>query len=200
MLSLYVCFAGLSTLLLLAAITDLRERRIPNWLTGGVAALYPVYLVLSPAPVAWPGALALALLVGVLGLVLFARALIGGGDVKLIAAVTLWAGLDHVALFALVTTLTGGVLGLASLWFQRWSGLILAHLAGFGLAPAGRRGDVTPPVAAEPCAGAPALTTAPGPGHPALRDRDRRRRRGGHRRTDEALRRHPWACVASSFC
>ena len=96
MLSLYVCFAGLSTLLLLAAITDLRERRIPNWLTGGVAALYPVYLMLSPSPVAWPGALALALLVGVLGLVLFARALIGGGDVKLIAAVSLWAGLDHV--------------------------------------------------------------------------------------------------------
>ena len=41
------------TLLFLAAITDLRERRIPNWLNAGVAALYPVYLLLSP--VRWPG-------------------------------------------------------------------------------------------------------------------------------------------------
>jgi prepilin peptidase CpaA len=163
MLSSYLCLAGLLTLLLLAAITDLRERRIPNWLTGGAAALYPVYLMLSPSPVAWPGALALALLVGLLGLFLFARELVGGGDVKLIAAVTLWAGLDHFAVFALVTTLTGGVLGLASLWYQRWSRLTLAHLAGFGLAPAGGRGDVTPPVAAESRAGEPALRPTPAP-------------------------------------
>ena len=100
------------TLLILAAITDLRERRIPNWLNAGVAALYPVYLLLSPVPVAWPGALAISLLVGLLGLVLFARELIGGGDVKLITAFSLWAGIDHFTLFALVTTLTGGVVGL----------------------------------------------------------------------------------------
>jgi prepilin peptidase CpaA len=163
MLSSYLCLAGLLTLLLLAAITDLRERRIPNWLTGGAAALYPVYLMLSPSPVAWPGALALALLVGLLGLFLFARALVGGGDVKLIAAVTLWAGLDHFAVFALVTTLTGGVLGLASLGFQRWSGLVLAHLAAAGLAPAGGRGDVAPPAARESCAGKAARPTSPAP-------------------------------------
>ena len=50
MLPLYVCFGGLLTLLVLAALTDLRERRIPNWLTGGVAALYPVYLAAQPGP------------------------------------------------------------------------------------------------------------------------------------------------------
>ncbi|MCE3248073.1 MAG: putative pilus assembly protein CpaA, partial [Geminicoccaceae bacterium] len=107
MVSLYACFAGLLTLLSLAALTDLRERRIPNWLTGGAAALYPVYLLLSPVPVAWASALALSLLVALVGLALFTRRLIGGGDVKLIAAVTLWAGLDHFAAFALVTALTG---------------------------------------------------------------------------------------------
>jgi Flp pilus assembly protein protease CpaA len=163
MLSSYVCLAGLSTLLLLAAITDLRERRIPNWLTGGAAALYPVHLLLSPSPVAWPGALGLALLVGLLGLFLFARQLIGGGDVKLIAAVTLWAGLDHFAVFALVTTLTGGLLGLATLWYQRWSPLIQAHLAGFGLAAAGGRGETAPPAAGEPSASEPASPTASAP-------------------------------------
>ena len=109
-------------MLILAALTDLRERRIPNWLTGGAAALYPVYLMLSPVPVAWlERARPRAARRRWSALVLFARELIGGGDVKLIAAVTLWAGLDHFAPFALVTSLTGGMLGLASLWFQRWS-------------------------------------------------------------------------------
>ncbi len=142
---LYGCFAGLLTLLMLAAITDLRERRIPNWLNGGVAALYPVYLLLNPAPVAWPAALALSLLVGLIGLALFARELVGGGDVKLIAALSLWAGVDRFVPFALVTTLTGGILGLASLWYWRWRPVIDAHLAGFGLAGADRAGA---PVAA----------------------------------------------------
>jgi Flp pilus assembly protein protease CpaA len=161
MLAVYACFAGLLTLLLLAAITDLRERRIPNWLTGGAAALYPVYLLLSPSPVAWPGALALTLLVALLGLALFVRELIGGGDVKLIAALSLWAGLDHFAVFALVTTLTGGVLGLATLWLRRWAGLVQAHLAGFGLVAASA-GDAAPSPG-ESGASTPAPPISPAP-------------------------------------
>jgi prepilin peptidase CpaA len=157
MLLLYVCFAGLLTLLILAALTDLRERRIPNWLTAGTAALYPVYLLLSPAPVAWPSALGLALLVALVGLLLFARNLIGGGDVKLITALCLWAGLDHLALFALVTTLTGGIMSLAALWFMRWSPLLQAHLAGLGLATAEAR----------PAAAAASDETSAGPAQPA---------------------------------
>jgi prepilin peptidase CpaA len=141
MLLLYACFAGLLTLLILAALTDLRERRIPNWLTASAAALYPVYLMLSPGSIAWLGALGLSLLVGVVGLALFARELVGGGDVKLIAALSLWAGLEHFTMFALVTSLTGGLLSLAMLWFQRWSPLIHAHVAGFGLANASARPD-----------------------------------------------------------
>jgi prepilin peptidase CpaA len=156
MVSLYACFAGLLTLLSLAALTDLRERRIPNWLTGGAAALYPVYLLLSPVPVAWASALALSLLVALVGLALFTRRLIGGGDVKLIAAVTLWAGLDHFAAFALVTALTGGMLGLVSLWYQRWGRLIEAHLAGFGLATAGGRAAAPAPAPEAPAETAPA--------------------------------------------
>jgi prepilin peptidase CpaA len=156
---LYACFAGLLTLLILAALTDLRERRIPNWLNAGVAALYPVYLLLSPVPVAWPAALGLALLVGLVGLFLFAREQMGGGDVKLITALSLWAGLDQFVLFALVTTLTGGVLGIASLCYWRWSPLIHACLAGFGLAGAGRHG--APVAAPEPNAATAPAVAAP---------------------------------------
>ena len=44
----------------LAAFKDICERRIPNRLTGALAALYPVYVLVSPTPVAWPAALGLA--------------------------------------------------------------------------------------------------------------------------------------------
>ncbi len=133
--------AGLVALLALAALIDLRERRIPNWLTGGVAALYPLYVLASPMPIAWLGALVVAAAIFMFGFVLFARQLIGGGDVKLIAAVSLWTGLDHLALFALVTSLAGGGLALGSLWYRRWHGVIDAHMAalGWNLAPAGTR-------------------------------------------------------------
>jgi prepilin peptidase CpaA len=164
MLPLYVCFWGLLTLLVLAALSDLRERRIPNWLTAGTAALYPVYLVLSPVPTAWLGAVGLALLIGVIGLLLFARQLIGGGDVKLIAAISLWAGLEHFAVFALVTTLTGGALALATLWLQRWNPLIQAHLAGFGLGSAGHHDAASradEPGASAPGSAKPAPATLP---------------------------------------
>ena len=155
---LYLCLAGLLTLLCLAALHDVRERRIPNWLTAGAVALYPVYLLITPNAIGWLGALGLALLVGVIGLGLFARELIGGGDVKMITAVTLWAGLDHFAVFALITTLTGGILALAALWYQRWSPLIQAHLAGLGLATAGGRSDRAVPASAEASAGEPVLS------------------------------------------
>jgi Flp pilus assembly protein protease CpaA len=133
--------AGLVALLALAALIDLRERRIPNWLTGGVAALYPLYVFASPMPIAWLGALAVAAATFMFGFVLFARHLIGGGDVKLIAAVSLWTGLEHLALFVLVTSLAGGVLALGSLWYRRWQGVIDAHVAalGWNLVPAGTR-------------------------------------------------------------
>jgi Flp pilus assembly protein protease CpaA len=136
----WIVLASLLLLLALAALTDLRERRIPNWLNVGVAGLYPIFVLISPTPMAWLGALGAAAAVFMLGLVLFARQLIGGGDVKLIAAVTLWAGLDQLALFALVTSLVGGALALGSLWYRRWHGLIDAHMAalGWNLTSAGR--------------------------------------------------------------
>jgi prepilin peptidase CpaA len=133
MLPTYLCFAGFLTMLALASFKDVSERRIPNRLTGGLAVLYPLYVLVSPMPVLWPAALGLAAVVFVIGLGLFARELIGGGDVKLIAALSLWAGPDQFVWFMLVTTLAGGVLSLVSLWYRRWGGMIEAHLAALGL-------------------------------------------------------------------
>jgi prepilin peptidase CpaA len=144
MLPTYLCLAGHLTMLGLAAVKDIGERRIPNRLTGALAALYPVYVLVSPTPVAWLAALGLAALVFVVGLGLFARELIGGGDVKLLAALSLWAGPEQFVWFILVTTLAGGVLSLISLWYRRWGGLVEAYLASLRVVPAGGRASVLP--------------------------------------------------------
>jgi prepilin peptidase CpaA len=156
-LLIYLCFAGFLTMLGLAAFKDICERRIPNRLTGALAALYPVYVLVSPTPVAWLAALALAALVFAVGLGLFARALIGGGDVKLLAALSLWAGPEQFVWFFLVTTLAGGALSLISLWCRRWGGLVVAYLATRGLVPASGRA----PALRDGSAGAPDRSTLP---------------------------------------
>lgn len=138
----WICIAGFLALMILAALEDIRSRRIPNWLTGSVAALYPLYVLAAPASVAWASALGAAVAVFLMGWLLFARGIMGGGDVKLITAVTLWAGLEHLALFAAVTSLTGGILGIAGLMRERWqwrlaapfATLAFARIASFGRA------------------------------------------------------------------
>jgi prepilin peptidase CpaA len=160
----WIVLASLLVLLALAALTDFRERRIPNWLNIGVAGLYPVFVLISMTPVSWLGALGTAAAVFMLGLVLFARQLIGGGDVKLIAAVTLWAGVEQLALFALVTSLAGGALALGSLWYRRWHGVIDAHMAalGWNLALAGRT-QATDSVCPKATEAAPSTSTGRAP-------------------------------------
>ena len=155
----------------------------------------------SPMPVAWLGALAVAAAVFVFGFVLFARQLIGGGDVKLIAAVSLWAGPEHLALFALVTSLAGGVLALGSLWYRRWHGVIerppgRARLESRACRHATRRERR---VRGEPSASPrprssqrPTLFPMASPSPPGAWL--------SIARTDEILRKPRWVCVASSYC
>lgn len=127
--SLLALFVGL---LLLAAIEDVRRRRIPNVVSAGIALLFLPYALLAPASPALVDALALALLAFLFGWALFARGLLGGGDVKLIAAVILWAGPNLVLPFLLVTSLAGGGLALATLFWRQFGPLLAAGLGTFG--------------------------------------------------------------------
>lgn len=113
------CLAALAALLLIGAGTDIWVRRLPNWLTASVAGLYFLYVVASPFTVDWIGALAVASIVFVAGFALFAFNVMGGGDVKLIAGLALWAGVDLIALFLLITALAGGLMSFGVLLFQR---------------------------------------------------------------------------------
>ncbi|MGI9500333.1 MAG: A24 family peptidase, partial [Geminicoccaceae bacterium] len=102
-------------------VTDIESRRLPNWLTAGVAALYPIYVCTAPFPVDWSSALLIAGVVFSAGFGLFAFDLMGGGDVKLMAALALWAGIEHIALFLIITSLAGGLLAIVMLMLRRWA-------------------------------------------------------------------------------
>lgn len=102
----------LSILMLLVCVFDARNYIIPNWLVGLVIIPYPALLILSPTAVDWP--MALAAFVGsfVIGFILFSSKVMGGGDVKLLAACCLWTGTKVLALFLLYTSALGGILAL----------------------------------------------------------------------------------------
>jgi len=100
--------------LAVALVTDLRSRRIPNWLVfpflvGG--------LVLSFAPKSWHGISFVQSLEGMgLGLLLFGiLAMMGGmgmGDVKLCAAIGAWVGPQQLFLALVITGIAGGIMAI----------------------------------------------------------------------------------------
>jgi prepilin peptidase CpaA len=95
-----------------AALCDARWRIIPNALPLALAAGGAVAAVAAGWPAGlWSAVAALAVFAG--GAALFALGAMGGGDVKLAAALTLWLPADHVPVFLLLTSLAGGALALA---------------------------------------------------------------------------------------
>ncbi|MDF1501875.1 A24 family peptidase [Roseisolibacter sp. H3M3-2] len=110
-------------LLVTAAWTDVRERRIPNPLTGSLLLLGVFASLLPGATPAWPA----ALLSVTLGLLVWKTldTLLGSGlgDVKLFAAASAWfAPLDALNAAAW-TGVIGGALGVFWLFYAREGGL-----------------------------------------------------------------------------
>src|SRR5262249_48728628 len=104
-----VAFAALMAV---AAFEDFRRFTIPNWLTLSLCALWPLFAIAELSLGGALSALGLALLVFLVGALLFSRGYVGGGDVKLLAGVILWAGPALAAGVLIVTGLIGGALAL----------------------------------------------------------------------------------------
>jgi prepilin peptidase CpaA len=107
-----LCLIGFAVLVITAAITDVRRLIIPNRVCAAIVGLYPVYVLLAPNPVAYGWAAGIALGVFAIGALLFAARLVGGGDVKFLSAVVLWAGPEHVIDLLMVMALAGGLIAL----------------------------------------------------------------------------------------
>ncbi|WP_043975607.1 prepilin peptidase [Novosphingobium sp. P6W] len=131
--------AALGLLLLCGAVihSDLGRRRIPNTLCIAIASLGLVFAVgetgWSGFPTfAWRMAIA-ALVAGPLVL-LFLLRLLGGGDVKLIAALLLWVPASGIPAMLAVTILAGALIAVALNLLNRLFCFIRADTVPYGAA------------------------------------------------------------------
>jgi prepilin peptidase CpaA len=113
--------ASLAALLVVAAVIDVRTFTISNRLNLTVALLAPLYwlsIALSP----WPGVavqLGAAAAVFVVLAGAFYAGMMGGGDVKLAAALALWFPPASTIKFLVFMSIAGGVLTLAILAWHK---------------------------------------------------------------------------------
>jgi prepilin peptidase CpaA len=115
-------FLGILALMLaFAAIGDLRSREISNWLNGAIALLaIPFWWSVGLSP--WPDmAVQLGVALGVFALfaLLFNFGVMGGGDVKMIAALALWLPAGAILNLLIIMSIAGGALTLAMLIRRR---------------------------------------------------------------------------------
>lgn len=129
---------GFSGLMAAAAVEDFRRLVIPNAVVAGLCLLWPLHVAAAPS-FTMAGALGsagCAAAVFLVGAVLFWRGLIGGGDVKLLAAAALWAGPTSTPALLVVTGVIGGLLSLSLLASARLRAVISrARAAAIGSVP-----------------------------------------------------------------
>lgn len=106
-------------LMAFAAMMDLITMTIPNRISialimGFLAAALAVGMPMEQ----FLTHVAVGLVVLAIGIVLFAARVVGGGDAKLLAAASLWIGVDQLALYMMYVGLIGGLLSITILMFR----------------------------------------------------------------------------------
>lgn len=113
-----------------AMVTDLVRFEIPNWLSIALLGLALGYGLLTPGFGWWSHIGAVVLVFGI-GLFIFSRGWMGGGDVKLLTGIAAWTGLEGLAAQLTATALAGG-------------GLAMVLLLARGVATSGMKTDRIP--------------------------------------------------------
>ena len=114
----------LAILLIVAAVVDVKTFTISNGLNATVALLAPLYWWSIGLPL-WPeAAIQVAVAAGVFALLAatFYLGMMGGGDVKLAAALALWFSPINTLKFLIIMSLAGGVLTLIVLLLHKKRG------------------------------------------------------------------------------
>lgn len=129
----------LASLLLSAGFEDIRVREIANWKNAVIALLAPAWWWANGLAV-WPDmAVQVGVALAMLGVffVAFHLDMMGGGDVKLIAALALWFPFGAFGQLLVIMSLAGGVVTLAMLVQRRIRGGEIEVPYGVAIAVAG---------------------------------------------------------------
>lgn len=125
----FLILAVFPAALLVAAANDLYEFKIPNWVSIVLICAFPAAGLAVGAP---PRIVIEGLLLGAgaltLGFGLYAGRIVGGGDAKLLAAMTPWIGASALGGFLFLTAIAGLVLAVVMIAFRKMPVLpIYAH-------------------------------------------------------------------------
>lgn len=124
MLTSWPVFASsalLALLLIVGAVTDIRERVISNRLNLAIAISAPLYWWATGIPL-WPGVgiqIGMAFAIFAVFALLFALGLMGGGDVKLLGALALWLPWQEMGKLLVIMAIVGGVITVATLLYHK---------------------------------------------------------------------------------
>lgn len=100
-------------LMIIAGAGDALSLRIPNWLTLSIfAAFFPLAFATGMPLDVFGLHVLTAVILFVIGFMLFSAGLFGGGDAKLLAAAGIWFGSSQALPFLVFTVMAGGVLAL----------------------------------------------------------------------------------------
>lgn len=116
----YLLLMVFPIVLISAAVSDLATLTIPNRLSVFLVVGFVPLVVVAGLPFQ---SVLMHLLAGsavlVAGFLLFLARTLGGGDAKLMAAASLWIGLEHLPIFFLYLVVIGGILAVTILLYRR---------------------------------------------------------------------------------
>jgi prepilin peptidase CpaA len=115
--------------LALAAASDVKDRRIPNWTILAVIALFAAWW-LAGLSVSLVSAFSAALIMFVISCALYLFHIVGAGDSKLVTVVALFVGLSGLPQFILYMSLAGGALALCLLAIEPARVLVMLQMRG----------------------------------------------------------------------
>jgi len=119
----------LASVLVVACVTDIKQRIIPNWTVAAVIALYVPWVFIGQG-VSVPLSLAAAAIALLATVPFCAFGLLGPGDSKLFTAVALFAGLGKLGELSLATAMAGGILALVMILSHPTRVLVMVSMRG----------------------------------------------------------------------
>jgi prepilin peptidase CpaA len=104
----------LTALLLVVVVFDVSKFIIPNWVNLVIIVLFPLFLILVPNKIDVLSSILVMIAFFAGGYLLFQFRVMGGGDIKLLIALSLWIGWqpEVLMMFGFWTAISGGVLSL----------------------------------------------------------------------------------------
>ena len=103
-----IIYAILTCFMIAVILGDVSRYLIPNWLVLSLMVLYPVAVYIAPVTPDWKMACVIAVATFAVGYVLFSFRIMGGGDIKLLTALALYAGTGAMIDFLVYVAMIGG--------------------------------------------------------------------------------------------